>query len=495
MRFPEDSRVRDWAVLVTLMLGYVALFLSYYPPLAGIEDEVGFINQALVWSRGAISAEGAGYTDLADFGLEKGRHVASRHPGRSLAALPFLMVGGVRAVFASGLVLHLAMTAVGGLVFSRTGRSPLWAVLLLMHPTLAIYSRTVMADGAAGACLLLAALFVTYRNAPGAIGAGLAVGLAALMRYHAGMTLPLFVAVVALDRDRPHRLRDVLSCFAAGSASGLLIVAYNLVVYGTILDPFTSKRGLFLMEFVAPHLVFYSGALMAIWPAMLPAPLLDRSPLRWLVRGVCAIYIPFVLLYYFHDRGSNWLETAILGQRLLQVALPLWVVSYAAVLDDWVIPPLRRWVGNRLLAVSVAVCCLGLLAGNGLIFRKHQQHLNRLLSSRQEVIAAIPDGSLVVYHGPLKTAFGVPVGIPSYRWRAFLFQDVVLVKPGDEWVARERKPWYLAVLSREDGHPLGRPALALIEHYRMERVPTRDPRLAVFLARPTQSPLAENRQP
>ena len=84
MTNPDRSRSRDWAALVALMLGYIALFLTYYPPLAGIEDEVGFINQTLVWSRGAVSAEGAGYTDLADFGLIKGRHVAMRHPGRSL---------------------------------------------------------------------------------------------------------------------------------------------------------------------------------------------------------------------------------------------------------------------------------------------------------------------------------------------------------------------------------------------------------------------------
>ena len=113
MTYPEIPRSRDRAALVALMLGYAAIFLTYYPPLAGIEDEVGFINQSLVWSRGAVSAEGAGYTDLDDFGLFKGRHLAMRHPGRSLVALPFLLAGGLRAVFTSGMVLHLAMTAVG----------------------------------------------------------------------------------------------------------------------------------------------------------------------------------------------------------------------------------------------------------------------------------------------------------------------------------------------------------------------------------------------
>jgi len=56
----SQSWRRDWAALAALMLAYAGLFAAYYPPLPGIEDEVGFVNQPLVWSRGAISAEGAG---------------------------------------------------------------------------------------------------------------------------------------------------------------------------------------------------------------------------------------------------------------------------------------------------------------------------------------------------------------------------------------------------------------------------------------------------
>src|SRR4051812_47522211 len=87
----------DWAALFLLTAGFAALFAAYYPPISGIEDEVGFVNQALVWSRGAVTAEGAGWTDLADFRAVEGRHVGSRHPGRSLWAAPFVALGGVPA--------------------------------------------------------------------------------------------------------------------------------------------------------------------------------------------------------------------------------------------------------------------------------------------------------------------------------------------------------------------------------------------------------------
>ena len=248
-----------------------------------------------------------------------------------------------------------------------------------------------------------------------------------------------------------------------------------------VLDPFTSKRGFFSSQFLGPHGLFYAGALMAIWPFMLPAPLLDCSRLRWLVRGVCGFFLTTAILYYFHDRGKSWPETAVLGQRLIQVALPLWIVSYAVVLDDRLVAPSRRWVGGRARVVLAAAACVGLLAANGLIFRKHQQHLNRLLSARDATAAAIPPGSLVVDHGALRKLFGVPVEVPKYCWHQLTFQGTVLVRPGDGVIGCERSPWFLAVLGAGEGQPLPDAALALVDHYRMVPVPSREPRLAVYV--------------
>ena len=336
------DRRHEWAVLAALMLGFAALFVWYYPPISGVEDEAGFVNQALVWSRGAITPQGAGWSRLLEFEPVKGRDVATRHPGRSLVVLPFLMLGGSRALFASGLLLHLTTTAIAAALLVKLGRSPLWAVLVLCHPTLALYSRTILADAASGTGVLLATLAAASEGPAAGVCAGLAVGLGALMRHHAGMALPLVAASFLSPSDRPHRWRQAALCFAAGAGAGGGIVAYNLAVYGTPLEPFTAKRGFFAWRFLIPHLQFYGTALLVLWPGMLLAPVLDRSRIRWLVRGLCALFLGSLLLYYFHDTRPSWLETAILGQRLLQVILPLWIVSYAGVLDDWIVVPLRR---------------------------------------------------------------------------------------------------------------------------------------------------------
>jgi len=485
MTDPTDTPTsRGTAALAALMLAYAALFVAYYPPLAGIEDEVGYVNQALVWSRGALSAEGAGLPGLADFAQFGDRHYALRHPGRSLLALPFLALGGVRAVFLSGLVLHLATVALGAAVLRRLGRSPLWAALILFHPTLAVYSRTMMGDEAAGAGVLLAALLATVPGVAAAVGAGLAVGLAAVMRYHAALALPAVALVYLAPPRRPGAFRDAVACVLGAGAVGGLLVVYNLTLYGNPFDPYNAKNGAFSSQYFLPHLGFYAAALTAIWPLMLFAPLLDRSPLRWAARGTCGLFLLFVSFYYFHDRGPNLAATLVVGQRLLSVALPLWIVSYAVVLDDLVAGPLRRRLGRRAWAALIAAGCTGLLAATGLLFERHQEHLNRLLAARAAVRAAVPDGATVVGHGGIIKLFGIPMGPPSYRWRPLMFNTAVLATPGDPYLDAERRPWYLAVLNEAPGVPLPDAALALIDGYRMEPVATPDPRLDLYVARP-----------
>jgi hypothetical protein len=471
--------------LLVLALGYAAQFAAYYPPLPGVEDEVGFVNQAVVWSRGAVSAEGAGWPALADFAVVGGRHVSTRHPGRSLVALPFLALGGVRAVFASGLLLHLVMTGIGATLLARLGRSPRWAALLLFHPTLALYSRTVMADGAAGTGLLLAALAVTSSSRRAGLWAGLAVGLAALMRYHAGLALPVVAAAFVVPPGRPRPCRDAALYLAAGSAAGALMAGYNLVVYGAPMEPFSASRGYFSPRFFSGHALFYAGALMVIWPAMVLAPVLDRSPLRWLVRGLCLLFLAPLTVNYFHDRRPHWLEELVVGQRLLQVVLPVWVVSYAGVVDEWVAGPLRRALGGRTRAGLVGILCAGLLASNGLLFARHQRHLLALREARDQLVARMPEGSLVLQSGSVYKLVGVPLGVPTYRLRSLEYEGRPAEPPEQllRDLGRETRRWFLAVLHRSPGAPLSPHARDVIDRFALEPVPVRSPLVSLYRRR------------
>jgi hypothetical protein len=488
-RRPPVRRRFQGTLLEWLVLAYVVLFVLYYPPVPGIEDEIGYVNQALVWSRGAISADEIGRPDLAGFELLGTRHLARRHPGRSLLALPFLMIGGVRGTFVSGLLIHLITVGAGAALLSRLGRAALWAVLILFHPTLAIYSRTVMADEAAGMGVLLAALALMSPSRWAGIWAGLAVGLATLMRYQAGLVLPLVAAAFWAVPGRAAPRRDAVLCLLTGGACGLVLIAYNLVVYGSP-TAYSARSGYFALRHIVEQFPFYTVALLAIWPGMLLAPLLDRSPLRWLVRVICAVYLAFYSLHYFHDRGPCQLDELILGQRLLAVALPLWIVSYAGVLDDWVLDPLRRVAGDRVVKGLVALACAGLVAATAVAFHRHQRHLEELRIARDELIEHVPDGSLIICRGPIYKLVGIPIRMPSYDLRAVDFggQREDFAKDLMAQLRHEPQPWYLAVLHREPGEKFGDLAREIVDKFGMAEVPLRTRLLSLYVDRDAPPP-------
>jgi hypothetical protein len=218
---------------------------------------------------------------------------------------------------------------------------------------------------------------------------------------------------------------------------------------------------------------------------MLLAPWLDRSNVRWLVRGVVVVFLGPLLLYYFHDRGASWLETAVVGQRLAQVALPLWVVSYAGVIDDWVAGPLRRRMGPSARALAVALGCLGLTAGTGLMFAKHGRHLDQLRLARDELLARVPADAPVYCSGSLFKIVGTP-GVVPYYWIRPIDSSGVLKEPLgvlERRLACERRPWFLVALKRTADEPVAGYVTELAARHRLDPVPVGSPLLEIYAAK------------
>ncbi len=291
------------------------------------------------------------------------------------------------------------------------------------------------------------------------------------MRYHAGLALPFVAAAFRFPAARPCPWRQAALCLASGGLCGGLIVAYNLAMFGHATDPNPSMHGPLLdTGYVSANARFYAAALMVLWPGMLLAPILDRSILRWLVRGVCGLYLAFFLAYYWYDQGPSWIETAVLGLRLISVALPLWIVSYAGVVDDWVAAPLRRRMGRGASRALAAMGCLALLGATGLMFAKHQRHLDDLSAARSAMARAVPDGSAVIANGTLFKLFSIPTEPPSYRW---------LWEP-----PRSPETWYVAALAKTPADPAVARARQFAEGRGLTPVPSGDDRLFIYKSEP-----------
>jgi hypothetical protein len=463
----------EWLLLLFSMGFYVLLFVLYYPPLNAIEDEVGFVNQAIVWSKGAVSAESAGYRTMADFIGVNGRTVAWRNPGRSLIILPFIVVGGVRAVFVTGALIHLVTTLLAALIQQTIGQSPLWAILVLFHPTLGIYSRTVMGDAPAGLFVLAAVLVILSRPKPGFL-AGVLVGIGALMRYHVLLFLPFLSTALWFDPSVNLPRLESVKFLVAGSSIATLLSIYNLRLYGSVWG--VTAQGYFSWRFLLPHLLFYSLALLLLWPGMLLAPLLDRSRLSALAR---ATGFPTVLLfsfYYFHDHGSSWAEDIVLGQRLIQCVLPVWIIAYASVISRKVVPVLVN-ISPVLWRTAAGASTVILFLAQWYTFRRHQDHLQLLRSVRDEVVATVPAGAPIVANYMVQKLFGIAdPALPYYSW---IRLDAAVQGPIESLLPGAQS-WYCGVFPKGPDDQALKDLPEFLQRYRLKSVQTRTPGLLLY---------------
>ncbi|HEX4948628.1 MAG TPA: hypothetical protein VFZ34_18275 [Blastocatellia bacterium] len=429
---------------------YLAFFLYYYPCTHGIDDEVGFINQALVWSKGSTSIEGAGLSVFRDTMEHNGKHIFWRNPGRSIVILPFILIGGIQSVFLSGALIHILLTIVTGLILARLAISPLYAVLVLCHPTLALYSRTVMGDAPAALCIMLAVLALLYTRHPGK-WIGFAIACAAVSRYQLGILLPIVSLVLWKDRNLERPKREAVACLIAGGVIGGLIVAYNLWLYG---HPVGLVRVYsFDISFVPGNTAFYLTSFLLIWPGMLLLVACDSSRIRWYSWSLSLPVFLLLLPYYYYDKGTSFAQTLILGQRLLQPIIPLLTISYVFVLVKKLWPKLQAYVPERLPAAAAVATCLVLLLAQLFMFHQHQNRLLQYKTAREWVSTQIPANSLIISNNNLFKLLAVPApGIPNYRLQESDFFGYQF--DYSKLIEAEKKPWYLAYFSKNGSNEI-----------------------------------------
>jgi hypothetical protein len=472
-----------WRWLLLLIAFYLVIFVYFYPPTHGIEDEAGYINQAFLWQHGSITAEGAGYGQLADFYTINGRSVSFRNPGRALTLLPFMIAFGERSVFFTGAIIHVLTVLAAALLLVRLGKSPLWALLILLHPTMTLYSRTVMSDELSGLLLLLAVLAVTCKSKRGLL-AGIALGAAVLTRYHTAVVVPFFIVALFFDKGR----REAFICLLTTGAFAVLIVAYNYWTFRNLVGGYSDMVS-FGPQYLAYSLKYYVPALLLLWPLQLFAPFIDRSPLRGYVWACCFPVFGLLTVYFFHETGESLVQTLILGQRLMLTILPIWIVSYIFTVDSWTGTAIHKYVPHAIRVAAVTACCVILLGGTFFLFREHQRHLVNLRDTAAEIEQVAPAGSVLVANRNLTKLFGTPAtGITQYDWLVYQF----LGQPLDNSarLVRERKEWYLAILPRRPGDELTDTLREYITKYHMVKLPTRNPNL-IFYRAPASAPPPE----
>jgi hypothetical protein len=363
------SRSRDdvffWAG-VTL---WVAVIVATWPSALSFGDEIGYVERARMLVSGHVG-------HVAN---DPGVWVAT--PGGIVAKfpLPFSMLLAPLAALAPRAVFALAILAAVWLartardILASWGKSPVFALLVLAHPTLVILSRTAMADvplATASVC----AWWALRRGRAGGGAAWLAL-LVALKPTGAVLALAIVGAEV-LSHWRALGARDGtawrrVGLGALGSALGLaFVLATNRLDHGTFGSGYEV-----VFERIKPFSLSYLPRQLPTHLATLilePPLLLAGAWTFWRRREagpliVAGGFLAMMCVYFFADSGPSRLETLALSPRLILPSVAFLLVGYCAWVDDLshrllgarafdAAGRVRPWLGAVIMAAPLVVC-------------------------------------------------------------------------------------------------------------------------------------------
>jgi hypothetical protein len=321
-------------LLLTLgaLLWLVAL-LARWPLAVSFGDEVGYLAEVRMMLDGRLRplAESPGVWVVTDHGA------VSKFPLLLPLILTPLFAIHPRLVFAAGAAAALGLTFVASRILKAWGRSPLWALIVLAHPSIVIMSRTVMAD------LPLAAFAVASwwalrqgRRVPTMVFFALVVatkatGFAIAAVLLAGEALRCRAEI----RQRERAILQRLAWAAGGIAAGVVLTAgLNLLSIGRVWFVYREAHAyLAKPSFWPTHLrtsaPAHIASLLLVPPGLIAGawPFWKRRDLGPLV---VALGLPAMMCFYFFiDTGRQMFETLVMSPRLILPAVAFLLVGYA----------------------------------------------------------------------------------------------------------------------------------------------------------------------
>jgi hypothetical protein len=332
----KPRSTRDDTLFVVGVALWVAVIVATWPRALSFVDEVGYVGRTRLVLAGHLSyvpgSPGAWVT------TDHGR--VGVYPLLQSLLLAPLAALWPRAMFALAVAEAVLLAVMARAILKSWGRSPLWALLVLAHPTIAILARTTMADlGQAVAALggwwalrrgrpVAAAAWLAFLVALKPTGAVLALGVVA------GEALSSLAALRARDGAAWRRLASGV----IGSLGGLgLLLASNQLANGRVWFDYAHAHDagpLFDLR-ALPRVVPRHAVSLLVAPPLLAAGALAywrRRELGPLV--ACVGLLAMMCVYYFVDSGANAVETLVLAPRLLLPVVAFLLVGYAALLDD-----------------------------------------------------------------------------------------------------------------------------------------------------------------
>ena len=448
----RGERLRSWERLSRLLVAaavvsVVSFGLSNGLFVAAAADAYGYVSQADLWAQGDVIveqpwAQTMNWPDAADALAPLGYRpirpstsgtdiVPIYSPGVPLLMAAFKLVGGPRAVYyvvplLGGLAVWFTYLMGRRLAGPFVGGAA--ALLLATSPTFLFEVTAPASDVAVTAWWALALFALTYDSRAGALGAGIATGLAILTRPNL-VPLALVVAGPLIWRvfsgwkapeTRRHAIARVIA-FAAGLAPACVFIALlNWQLYGS---PLASGYGSldqlydwsnawanlaryprWLVDTQTPVILLAAAAPFVLsWSA---ASSTSPSPRSTAAMWLAAIFALFGL-YLFYEPFDEWWYL-----RFILPMYPALFVLTCAVFFRLTTPIARLSPVGRGLVIAV---CVGALAWHTLaialsrgasgVWRAEQRYITAgtyiasTLPERAALLSMLHSGSARFYSG------------------------------------------------------------------------------------------------
>ncbi len=379
-----------WAGLVI----FTSLYIIFYPPIFAFRDEASYLSMAYLLKKGKIFIDQAA-VPFQSWIVSRGHKVFDYPLGMPFLLLPFTLLGW-KAVFAAGLISHLAGTFYFGRILKLFKiENPSLSLLYLFYPAFIFYSRTLMSDIPAAVLILIGVYYYLRADYPG-WKAGVFFSVSLLLRP-GGIIYILPFLVRGILKDLQSSKGKDCFLFAASQAFSLCLIGFSqYFFYGSVFlsgysMKFSNYHNFSALNF-AGNFAHYAAAFMLCWPFMIAAPAAALKTRR--AEFLAAILSGFIFFSYysFYDHFQNELQAAVLGVRFLFPASAFFLLMYAEVLDS-IIKKISA-SGRALLTLSLFG---GAVAAAFFINTRHQGALNEQSAMKDAIYSSTGEDSVIIY--------------------------------------------------------------------------------------------------
>jgi len=360
-------------LLILFLILQIAVIFLYYPEFYGIYDEDLYLTATHAMQNGSFFYEKAGIAAPL-LGVAKGTKgtISIYPPGNSALLFPFTAINW-KLGFLKNILLYIGSFLLFILILRRLDIDPVYSLIFLLHPTIILFSRTLMSDIPSMFFLLLGIFFLLDKKS---LAAGFSLGFIVLLRY------PNLVIIVGIFGALIYakEYKKILLLLPGIFLFSFVLLGYIMYAYGFILGPFTiDSAKSFSIQYFIYNFPYYLLSLNVLYPGMLLLAIFfnfkNKKVSFFVIPSLVAIL--FYSFYYYIDGGSNLAEKLVKGQRFMVPIIPLLLIPYLDFLQN------KKFVKKAFIFVVPLL----FIFNCGIQYKHHQfvreeKHLSQVLQEK-----------------------------------------------------------------------------------------------------------------